>query len=139
MQKLAGAADVVLVTPKIGLLCNIAYGNDEGFLEQAILRPLLWGRRVSVVLDFQPPKFKRGTFFEKIVDAIDALTSMGVRVLAYKCAAEYTEEEKKTLVTETDVLEAHAKGQKRILCELGAVITPLARDRADELKIALDC
>jgi len=139
MQKLAGAADVLLVTPKIGLLCNIAYGNDEGFIEQAILRPLLWGRRVSIILDFEAPKFKRGTFFEKIVDAIDALTSMGIRVLAYKCAAEILEEERKSLVTETDVLEAYEKGQKRILCELHAVITPLARDRADELGIALDC
>jgi len=139
MQKLAGAADIVLVTPGINLLCRIAGGDDEGFLEQAILRPLLWGRRVSVVLDFEAPKFKRNTFFEKVVDAIDALVSMGVKILAYRCSAEALSDAKKALVTEADVIEAHENGKDRIVCELGAIITPLARDKAAELKIALDC
>ncbi|MBQ9942481.1 MAG: hypothetical protein IJP03_05690, partial [Christensenellaceae bacterium] len=138
MQKLAGTADVVLVTPKLSTLYTLAEGNDDDFVAQAVLRPLLWGRRVSILLDFDPPKFRRATFFEKVVDALDILTGMGVRILSYRPAAEYGEVERKSLVTETDVRDALDDGSKRILCASDAIITPLAREKAAELGVALD-
>ena len=137
MDKLAGAADIVLVTPKLSLIYKLAQGNDEGFVEQAFLRPLLWGRRVSMLLDFDIPRFKRATFFERLVDSIDALTRMGVRVTSYRPSAEENVE-RKALVTETDILDAYNSGLGRIICEPGAIITPLARDKAAELNVAVD-
>lgn len=137
-QLIAGAADIVMVTPKLTQLYKLAEGDDEGFIEQAFLRPLLWGRRVTLLLDFETPKFKRATFFSKVVDAIDILTSMGVRVIAYRPAQEFGEIAKAALVTEAEVNEAYANGSMRVLCEKDALVTPLARDKANELGVSID-
>ncbi len=137
-EMLAGAADIVLVTPSLGQLYKLAEGNDEGFIERAFLRPLLWGRRVTLLLDFEIPKFKRATFFERVVDSIDVLTKMGVKVIAYRPAQEYGEVIKEALVTENEVLNAFNDGTMRVLCEKDAIITPLARDKANELGVSID-
>lgn len=137
-QLLAGAADIVLVTPKLTQLYKLAEGNDEGYIEQAFLRPLLWGRRVTLLLDFQTPKFKRATFFAKVVEAIDILTNMGVRVIAYRPAQEFGEVLREALVTENEVKAAFEEGSMRVLCEKDAIITPLARDKANELGVSID-
>ena len=137
MQKAAGKGRIVLVTPKIGLLEKIAQGNDEGFVENVFLRSLLWGRKVSILLDFVKPKFKRGTFFEKIADIIDSLVSMGVEIKDYRCKGE-KETNSYSLVTENEVIDAQKRGENRILLIEGAIVTPLAAERARELNIRLD-
>lgn len=139
MEKLAGTENVVLVTPKLSLLYRLADGDDSGFVEQTVLRPLLWGRNVSILLDFKTPKFKRATFFAKVVDAIDILTNMGVRILSYNPASVKEEEARISLVTETQILDAAAAGKTSVLCERDAIITPLAKDKAAELGISIDC
>lgn len=139
MDLLAGAADVVLVTPKLSMLYRLAEGEDDGFVEQAFLRPLLWGRNVTILLDFDIPRFKRATFFAKVVDAIDVLVKMGVRVEAYRPSRNGMDIiEAKTLVTEADVLDAYRDGSKRIICDKDALITPLAKDKAAELDVKID-
>lgn len=138
IEKIAGAKNIVLVTPKLSLLYKLAEGNDEGFVEQTFLRPLLWGRNVSVVLDFEPPKTKRQTFFGKLADAIDMLERMGVKVLAYKPSQAVDAPERKALVTEADVVDAAKRGDMRILAAKDALITPLARDKAQELGVSID-
>lgn len=139
MERLARTANVVLVTPGLSLLYRIADGNDCGIAETSVLRPLLWGRRVSILLDFQVPRFKRATFFEKVVDALDVLTNMGVDILSYDPASEEAEEEERySLVTETQVREAADNGTMRVLCTPDAIITPLAKEKAAELGIALN-
>ena len=139
MEKLAGTENVVLVTPKLSLLYRLADGDDSGFVEQTVLRPLLWGRNVSILLDFKTPKFKRATFFAKVVDALDVLTNMGVRILSYNPASAQEETELLTLVTETQILDAAKAGATSVLCTRDAIVTPLARDKASELGIAINC
>ena len=138
MQKLAGAANVVLVAPKLALLYRLAEGEDEGFVEQAFLRPLLWGRNVYLLLDFAAPKFKRATFFAKVADALDALESMGVKVLSYSPAQEEGEAERLALVTEEHIRGAVAEGKQRLLLTGDAIVTPLARETARDFGIRLD-
>ncbi len=77
---------IVLVAPKISLLEKIVLGDDQGFMEYIFLRSLLWGRKPCVLLDFERPKFKRGTFFEKVSDILEMLESMGVEITHYACA-----------------------------------------------------
>jgi len=137
MERLVLAKKITLLTPSVGMLKNIGQGNDEGFVEGAILRAILWGRDVQVVLDFEPPKFRRGSFFENIVLSIDALTSMGIKVSMYKIA-EDSAKERVTLVTEVEIIDAYNQGKKSIACDLNAIITPLARDKARELKINIE-
>ncbi|MEA4853133.1 MAG: hypothetical protein VB082_02520 [Christensenella sp.] len=134
--RLEKAEKVALVTPGFGLLRNIAGGEDRDAVPRAVLRALLWGAQVSVVLDFEPPRFARNTFFEKIVDTLDALKGMGIDVDTY-----YSKKKKDacvlSLITEESVLEAHKQGIKAIACSRGALVTPLGRDALKEYGIGL--
>jgi hypothetical protein len=133
----AESDDVVLLAPGINQLENIAYGREGGAAEEVLLRSILWGKRVHMLLDFAPPRFKRGTFYEKIGDALDALTDMGVSVFTYTCIP-VADREAFTLVTENDIMQAYEDGKYKIRCVRDAIVTPAARDRAKELDIKID-
>ncbi|GHS92606.1 hypothetical protein AGMMS50276_00880 [Synergistales bacterium] len=133
----AGAANVVLLTPKIGLLESIAKGLDDDFVPHLVIRSLLWRRNVSVVLDFEPPRFKRNTFYEKLVDVLGTLRDMGANLLTYKCATQ-KDMEGLTLVTEADVMDAWKNKRLEIRCAIGAIVTPSARDKSKELGIRIN-
>ncbi len=137
IQKVASSANVVLITPKISLLAKIAEGEDEGYIEYLITRALLWGRNVEVLLDFTPPRFKRNTFFEKIITILETLEEMGVKVVSYKCS-EQDDSNRYSLVTETEVLSTYKAGKKEVMCAPGAIVTPSAKDKAKELEIAIN-
>ncbi len=137
IEKVASAANVVIVTPRINLLAGIAEGEDDGLVEFLAMRALLWGRNVNVLLDFQPPRFKRNTFFEKVVTVVNTLEDMGIKIMSYKCAApEGTDA--LGLVTEQDVMNAFAGKKKMIRAAAGAIVTPSARDKAKELNITIN-
>jgi len=131
-----GSANIVLLTPRLKMIENIAHGRDEGFVEFLIVRSLLWERNVSAVLDFTPPTFKRNTFFERIVEELDGLRDIGIELISYDCSYEKAEE--KSLITEADVFEAWKKGQEEILSGAGGIITPSARDKAKELGMIIN-
>ncbi len=133
----AASADIVLLAPKISLLENIVCGRDEGTVENLLVRCLLWGKTVHIMMDFTLPKFKRGTMYAKIEGIVDELTGMGAEVSAYQWM-KAEESTGLTLVTENEVLEAHAGKKTRIVCASGAIITPAARDKARELNIKID-
>jgi hypothetical protein len=135
-EAVASAAGVVLLTPRIRLLDSIAGGDDGDFVPHLVIRSLLWGRSVSVLLDFEPPRFRRNTFFEKLADTLATLQDMGVRILTYKCAQKGAEG--LCLVTEADVTEAWRNHKTEIRRAPGAIITPAAKDKAGELGIRLN-
>ena len=63
---------------------------------------------------------------------------MGVKVIAYRPAQEFGEVIREALVTENEVKAAYDDGSMRVLCEKDAIITPLARDKANELGVSID-
>ena len=127
---------VVLAMPTLQLLGRIANGEDAGFAEQLMLRAILLEKKVSVVLDYTPPKFKRGTFFEGLVGSITALQDMGVEVVSLTPRLKPAETGFE-LVTEQEVLAAYQYGDRFVKCAKGAVITPLAKDKANELGVSI--
>ncbi len=138
LNKLSLADRIVLLAPRISTLTNLAKGNDAGLLEQLVLKALLWGIEVSVWLDFKPMKFKRNTFYARVLDAIDALVDMGVGFRTYNCLPEGRTQPLPTLLTEKDILDAKERGDSRILCADGAVITPSALDAAELYQIRIE-
>ena len=129
--------DVVLAMPALGLLKRIAEGDDTGLVEQIILRAILLGKKVTVVLDYIPPKFKRGTFFENILNAISALKDMGVEIVSLQPSLKNPLKEY-CLVTEAEVISAHQSGEFTVRCAKGAIVTPLANDKAKEFGITIE-
>ncbi len=128
------ASEVVLVTPSLTRLCAVAKGEECCFAASVFEKAILCGKDTTVLLDFVTPKFKRGTLFEKAIDALDALADMGVKVV-------YLGEIKGegcALVTEIEVNEAARRGITRIKCAPGAIVTPLAKDEAKQTGIEID-
>lgn len=136
-EVLVRAERAVLLAPGAGLLKRLANGQEEDGAGEILLRRVLWGKPVDVLLDFDPPKFRRGTYFAQIAEAVDSLGSMGVGVVAYSPCESQTANAC-SLVTERDVIDAKQSGQKTILCLPEAIVTPLAVDTAKELQINIE-
>jgi hypothetical protein len=136
LKRVNEAANVVLLTPRLKLIDNIAQGNDEDFVEFLIVRSLLWGRCVSVLIDFEPPAFKRNTFYEKVLDIIEVLEGIGIGIISYDCSLDPLEA--KSLITEADVMDAWKKGAGQLLGAAGAIVTPSAKDKAKELGLEIN-
>lgn len=134
IKSLKTIEEVVLCAPSLKLLCEIADGDDSNFEAKVFEKAILSGKNTTVLLDFLPPKFKKGTLFEKAINAIDALGDMGVKIvyLGTKPEIGYS------LITEYEVNEAAKRGIERLQCAPGAVVTPLARDAAKDKGIAID-
>lgn len=126
--------EVILAAPSLKLLCAAAKGDESEFAAKVFSKAILDGKKTTVLLDFQPPKFKRGTLFEKAVSAIEALQDMGVEVVYLGSKPD----EGYALITEYEVNEAVRRGIERLQCAPGAIITPLARDAAKDKGIAID-
>lgn len=128
---------IVLAMPSLQLLNRIANGEDSGFLEQLVLRAILLEKNVTVVLDYQPPKFKRGTFFESVVNSITALRDMNVEIVSLVPTLRQADPGCE-LVTEDKILQAYLYGDRSVQCARGAIVTPLAKDKANELGVTIE-
>ena len=126
-ERVAKAKTVILVAPRLELLKEVSEGKDESLPSYLMVRSVLWKKDVRLYLDFEPPRFKRNTFLEGVASSIETLRQMNVGVYPY-----FTGDAAKrigaTLVTEADVLAAAERADKTICCQVGAIITPAARD-----------
>lgn len=127
MKRVTEAKRVILVGPRLELLNEIAGGEDQDFLAYLMVRSILWKKDVRLYLDFDPPHFKRNTFLEGVASSIDILRQMQVTVCPY-FKGEAAAQRNSTLITEADVLAAAECAEKSIRAQVGAIITPAARD-----------
>ena len=137
VELLVNADTVVLLAPGTGLLRRIGTGQDEEGIGELLLRRLLWGKTFVVLMDFTPPKFRRGTYYAQIAESIDALCSMGVLFETYH-PLDSPAQDACTLVTQQYIVEAKRNGRKTVICVKDAIITPLAVDAAKELGINIE-
>jgi len=137
VRLLVQAENAVLLAPETGMLTRMGSGSDGEGAGEALLRRILWGKPVDILLDFEPPTFRRGTYFALLAEAINTLSSMGMRIFAYQ-PVESASGGVCSLVTEQDVMDAKRAGQKTIRCSKEAIVTPLAVDTAKELLIHIE-
>ena len=130
----AQAETVSLAAPPVSLLREIAAGEDASDLAYLVIRSILWGKRVELLLDFAPPRFRRNSLLGQVAEAVDTLSSMDVAVVCY---AAPLERERVTLVTEEVVRAAAKRREGAVWCETGAIITPSARDALRELGLEI--
>ncbi len=136
LEGLADFEEVVLVTPPLSLLAAIAAADDTTLTASVIIRPLLWGKAVTVLLDFETPKHMRGTALAVIADNIDAIEKMGVMVKTL--TRKNAKKQGKELVTEQDVKDACQDGSMKVKIEPGAIVTQLAQDTAKECGVSIE-
>ena len=130
---------LVLVMPRIYQIRGIADGYDRGLLEYIAANALMWGKRISVLLDVQPPILKNNRFHTLILETAGKLRDMGITVLERVTAAsKEAADAKRGLITEEDVLQAKQRNQSVIRVNANTIITPLARDTANEIGITIE-
>lgn len=133
MEQVAAASDVVMLAPALHLLGDLAESRDKHFAAYLFLRAQLWGKRVSVFLDFDLPNRRRSDLQNTILDKVEVLEESGIPVVSYRKEHTVSGGKERGLITEDDVVEAYRAGRRQILCAYGSIITPLAKDKASEL------
>lgn len=136
--ELQGYSEVVLVTPSLSLIRQLATGDDREFAALLVLRQLLWNKPVTLLLDFDMPRSRRSPFFEQFSTDLESLESMGLRLVCLPRQVSGGEPERKDLVTEQDVKDAFAQEQRRIRIKPGAIVTQLASELARQLGVSIE-
>ena len=133
VSRLKSFEAVVVVTPPLSCIEALASGDDTRFDVMLALRPLLWGKDVTLLLDFELPRHKRA--LERLSDSLDTLEQMGMKI---EVLADTEKMERKELVTEQDVKEAAKQNVRSIKIKPGAIVTHLASETAGELGISIE-
>jgi len=132
-ERTANSEGIVLLAPGVDSLLRLARGEGETLAEKLVLRALLWEKPVQLWLDFAPNVRHRSPVFQSIAEAVYGLEQMGMQVSIHPWVAGGSNGEPLKLITEQDVLNLPVGAE--LLCSKGAVITPLARDRASQNQI----
>lgn len=136
-QMLAGSLDqyksIVMVTPPLSCIKMAASADDSQYACMLALRPLLWGKKVTLLLDFSLPRSKRG--FAELSDSLDTLEQMGMLIEALPNNAA---QGRKELVTDQDIKDAAKCKSPCVKIAPNAIVTALARDTAKELGIRIE-
>lgn len=137
LDLIAKKKNIVLLAPTISLLEDIVSRRDNVFAAFIMIRSLLWNKNVSLLLDFEQPRFRNNTILGRVNEILGELKSIGIDVKEYDLQDIY-EDGILQLVTERDVRDAYLKEKKSIKKAPGAIVTPAAKDAASELKINID-
>ena len=129
--------NVVLLAPMLTLIRKIAEAEDAEFPVYLFIRAQLWGRKVSVYLDFELPRRMKAGQREHVSDALNALNALDIPMVYYLENERDEPVSGLTLITEEDVLTEWRAGKKEIACRKDAIITPLASDKAGELGLII--
>lgn len=129
--------EIVIVTPSIWLVGALAKADDTDYTAMLALRPLLWGKKVTILLDFEVPKFLRASALSNFVEDISTLEKTGFTITSLQ-QDETAKEETKELVTEQDVKEAYKNKAMCVKASPGAIVTQLAEDTAKELGVVIE-
>ncbi|WP_236694036.1 hypothetical protein [Sporosarcina globispora] len=140
--------EIFLPILSFSLMKDLLSFNDQRPMVQIILKGLLKGKRVTALkagvdpfsaywqlkgMDKGPDILKR-----KLNQQMGELKILGLRLIDSNDQADFTvQQTKKTVISGETVRLAHLRKLDHIAVPKGAIITPLARDTAKELKIEI--
>lgn len=131
---------VYCVSPGMKFLEDISLGIDEGTLESAVIKALLLKKQVHFVVDYEVQGFSAGPLLKKAGKLLEAVRAQGIEVETIWDGEEGRKPQpskERRLVTEEDIQTLWNKGIKQVSRSKDCIITPLARDKANELDIKL--
>lgn len=130
---------VILISPGVMQLKAITEGDDSGFMERIMINQALHGRQAAVLLDYSVKDMASNSLTKRIKELVESVKNTGISV---NIINEQIHQEKKSsiekgkrLITEKDIEDMFKKGTKTIQIGQDCIITPMARDKANELKI----
>lgn len=131
---------IVCLQPSLSMLGKTIAGDDSDFYSFVLTQAALRGIEASVMVWFDRP-LKKGAFFDKVRNLLDGIADMGI------CVEYCGRSQNKTttygdphcsLITEDDVLKEFSHGSRSIKAGKRTIITPLAKDKANELGMAIE-
>lgn len=136
----ARAADfksVTLVSPSAKILRDLAEGNEESAEVSLAIYALLHKRKVRVLTDFDPSDIVPGAFAKNISDLYGRVVDMGIEVVRATTLEEENYDAMAGFVNEETVRLAAKERKREIVINEKTIVTPLARDAAEELGIRI--
>lgn len=145
-QKLYSRVDkfdaLCLVLPEISVLKAIAEGDDRGIAEKLAIYSLLHGKDTGIILDYDAERLPTSSLSRRMKELLGLIKSMGVSInLLSDIRAEENiaaVQKGKRLITEKDIEEMFRKGVNVLDAGSDCIITPMARDKANELKMKVN-
>lgn len=132
---------VYLVNPEISQLKAINDGDDKGYTEKLVICRLLHGKDICIILDYDIMCIPQGGLTKKVKELFESLKGMGVSISLLRDCIEKENNKSvsrgKTLITEKDIEDMYSSGIRTVAAGKESIITPLARDKANELKIKI--
>ena len=144
LDNLADFGGVYLYAPGFSAMAKLTALEDEDPLARLLIQRLLSGKEAGICLEQNPAAVSPG-LKTRLEAAIQALKTLGFSVLCVSCggAAVKGEEKQaecasKEVLLEEDILALHQRGHTSIQLGEGAILTPLAADRARELGMEIE-
>ena len=141
---LSGFGEIICLLPPLYALAKTIAGDDSDFCANILIRAAMIGKPVRILInaDFcsiSGPQ-KRGRFFDNIRSLLDDITAIGFTVgyLGDRTEVPQSSDLNDLLVTEKLVVDQYRAGCRQIRINSQSIITPLARDKAAELKMTIE-
>lgn len=127
-----------IYAPAIDFLRNLREGREEDIFVKAALCFLMTKKTVKVRLPYDPMELPEGRFAKQIRDLAADLWDMGICFtgLVPEFGSLVSEAgEPDSLITEEKVETYYERGYRELVVRKGAVVTPLALERAKERNV----
>lgn len=131
-----------LILPEIMVLKAIAEGDDRDFTEKLIIYLVLHGKDTGIILDYDIESLPSSSLTRRLKELLVSIKSMGIFV-SLLCSSHdeeniVTVQKGKRLITEKDVEEMFRNGINTLNIGNECIITPMAKDKANELKMKVN-
>ena len=147
LDSLESFGAIYLYAPGFSMMAQLAAREDTDPLARILLQRLLSGKEAGICFEHDPVSLPPGlkTHLEA---AIAPLKSLGFSILCVSCGgapiqgiaetAAKSKDGSKTVLLEEDILTLHQQGRTSLQVGAGAILTPLAADKARELGIEIE-
>lgn len=127
-----------LYCPSINLIKSVVSGDEENLFSKIVIYFLLNGKRVIFYLPYDFSKLPDGAFSLTLKRLLSDVTDMGASLTDLHAVHSGQAVEDMGIVTEDMVLKMFENGTRSIEASKGTIVTPLAKDKAKELGVAIN-
>ncbi|HHU49438.1 MAG: hypothetical protein ACOYEH_07295 [Caldicoprobacterales bacterium] len=131
---------ICCIAPGIKLMESITGFDDTETAAYMIINSILNKKKTVLFVDCLLRSFPENATYEKVNKIINKLKNLGIAIEfigRHDQAEQKCEAEERELITEKDIIRLWEEGIKEIIIKKGALITPLAIDKANETGIEI--
>lgn len=131
---------ICCIAPGIKLMESITGFDDTETAAYMIINAILYKKKTVLFVDCLLRSFPENAIYENVNKIINKLKNLGIAIEfigRHDQAEQKCEAEERDLITEKDIIRLWEEGIKEIIIKKGALITPLAIDKANETGIEI--